>query len=420
LKEYRLLKVESMKKTVHLFSIFLLVLLSMQCKPLYLEEAPQPVSLSALPTRQWTSRKTPPKAENLSRDLMVLENGDNLGKMLLRTLPSRELANELVSLVASEMDLRRMQAGQEVILFRNEEDELKKMQLPNSERIVELEKKGDSWTIRSKQRNLHSLIRFKTGVVDSNLYNAAVDAEIPLAVLMEMIQLFSFEVDFQRDIYHNDYFQVAYEEILDEENQVIDTGRVIFAHLYSNGQTRTYEMYRYTDLEGSSDYYDSEGKSIRRELLKTPINGAYISSGYGMRVSPFLGYSKMHKGVDFAAAQGTPIYAAGSGTVIVAGWSDVYGWYIKIRHANHYETLYAHMVSFKSGVRRGVRIEQGSIIGYVGSTGMSTGPHCHYEVLYYGGHVNPSTVKFPPGKTLSGTDLELFKKRRETYISAFL
>jgi murein DD-endopeptidase MepM/ murein hydrolase activator NlpD len=312
-----------------------------------------------------------------------------------------------------------MQTGQKFhLLFAD--DILKELQIIKEKEIICFTLEDTGWQSLVKIRELNTLIRFARGDVDSSLYNAAVDANIPLPVLMEMIQLFSFEVDFQRDIYNGDYFQVAYEDILDEHGNSVDTGRVIFAYLFSNGATVKHELYRYKDFQGNWDYYNSLGHTIRRELLKTPVNGAYISSGYGMRVSPFLGYSKMHQGMDFAAPQGTPIYAAGGGTITTAGWSNVYGWYIKIRHVNHYETLYGHMVSFRSGLRRGSRVEQGQIIGYVGSTGMSTGPHCHYEVHYYGEPINPSTVRFPPGKILQGEVLELFQVHREGIISSFL
>lgn len=402
--------------------IFLLIatfFLSMQCQPLYLQDAGEPVPVSGVPYRQEAPASSEENNPVLQEERLILQPGDNLGKMLLAEIPDRELASDLVILAGQELDLRRMQPGQEVRILRNQE-EVVEIQLPGENRIVRVYKTPAEWKVTSLDRQIRSLIRYKEALVESNLYNAAVDSGIPLSILMEMIQLFSFEVDFQRDIYKNDIFQVAYEERLDEENQVIGYGRVVFAYLYSNGAVEKHELFRYVDQDGAGDYYNSKGESIRRELLKTPVNGAYISSGYGMRVNPFLGYNKMHKGIDFAVAQGTPIYAAGSGTVVQAGWSNVYGNYVRIRHANFYETLYAHMVNFGRGIRRGIRVEQGQVIGYVGNTGMSTGPHCHYEVFYYGSNVNPSTVKFPPGKTLTGQELELFLKRRDSLLASFL
>lgn len=408
-----------MKHTgLRIFLLFTTFLLSMQCQPLYLRDAQEPVPVQAIPYRQIASKPV----ENtpfLEEERFILQPGDNLGKILLAVIPDRDLANDLVLLAGKEVDLRRMQPGQECRIFWNKND-VEELQLPYEDRLIRVYKNEDGWNVTSRDRQIRTLIRYKEAVVESSLYNAAVDSEIPLSILMEMIQLFSFEVDFQRDIYKNDTFQVAYEEYLDEDQQVIGYGRVVMAFLYSNGNVEKHELFRYVDRDGAGDYYNSNGETIRRELLKTPVNGAYISSGYGMRVSPFLGYSKMHKGVDFAAPQGTPIYAAGSGTVTQAGWSNVYGNYVRIRHVNFYETLYAHMVNFGRGIRRGARVEQGQVIGYVGNTGMSTGPHCHYEVFYYGGNVNPSTMKFPPGKTLTGRELELFQKRRDSLMASFL
>ena len=223
---------------------------------------------------------------------------------------------------------------------------------------------------------------------------------------MDAIQLFSFDVDFQRDIQEGHRFLFLYEELYDQDERYVRAGDLLMARL--DLTDRSVPVWRYEKPDGSVDWYDDEARSVRKTLLKTPVDGARISSGYGLRTHPILGYTKAHKGIDFAAPVGTPIHSSGDGTIVNAGWHDSYGYYVRVRHANHYQTLYAHMSSIARGIRRGIRVAQGQTIGYVGSTGMSTGPHCHYEVIYYGGHVNPLTLKFPPGHVLDGEEKILF------------
>ncbi|MEE3095102.1 MAG: peptidoglycan DD-metalloendopeptidase family protein, partial [Pseudomonadota bacterium] len=243
--------------------------------------------------------------------------------------------------------------------------------------------------------------------IDTSLYVAGVNAGLRQATLAKLIQAFSFDVDFQRDIRRGDAFNVMYEEYRDEDGAVVKSGDILVAELTSSGKTS--RLYRFETKDGFTDFYDAKGQSVRKALLRTPIDGARISSSYGMRRHPILGYNKMHKGLDFAARRGTPIFAAGNGLVEYAGRNGGYGKYVRIRHNSTFKTAYAHMHRYGKGIRKGRRVKQGQIIGYVGSTGRSTGPHLHYEVHKNGRQVNPRSIKLPSGRKLKGRELRTFK-----------
>ncbi len=246
--------------------------------------------------------------------------------------------------------------------------------------------------------------------IDSSLYQAAVDAALPIDILMQIIRAYSYDVDFQRDIQPGDEIKVLYEEKVGPEGNTITSGAVLYASLHTRG--RSLPIYRHKTADGGVDFYDAGGKSVRKTLMVTPIDGARMSSGYGMRRHPIQGYNRMHRGLDFAAPTGTPIMAAGDGIVEHAGRKGSYGHYIRVRHPNEYHTAYAHLSRYASGIKSGVRVKQGQTIGYVGSTGVSTGPHLHYEVLHRRKHVNPSTVKTPPGRILEGEALAHFHRAK--------
>src|SRR5690606_35971927 len=237
----------------------------------------------------------------------------------------------------------------------------------------------------------------------------------PASVVQDMIRIYSFSVDFQRDLQEGDKFEVLYTAKVDDNGKVYSAGDMTYARLTLSG--KEYPIYRYEDATGHVDYYRPDGTSNRRGLIKTPINGARMSSGFGMRRHPVLGYSKMHKGVDFAAPTGTPIYAAGDAVVLKAGWFSSYGNYIRLSHSGALGTAYGHLSRIAKGIRPGVRVKQGQVIGYVGTTGRSTGPHLHYEVLISGKQVNPNSVKVPTAAQLAGKELHKFKAQlsaRET------
>ena len=246
-------------------------------------------------------------------------------------------------------------------------------------------------------------------IISKNLYTSAVEAKINPDTIIEFARIFGFEIDFQRDIRKNDYFKILYEKYVDENKEFIKSGSILYAHMMING--REISLYRFgKDKEYS--YFDANGRSVEKALMKTPINGARLSSSFGLRKHPILGFNKMHKGTDFAAPMGTPVMASGTGTVTLAKWCGGGGNCIKIKHNSTYETIYAHLKNFARGIKAGKKVRQGQIIGYVGSTGMSTGPHLHYEVVVRGKKVNSQKLKLPSGKILKDNERTQFEIHR--------
>jgi len=256
---------------------------------------------------------------------------------------------------------------------------------------------------------LNKEIIYSENTITQSLYKAASDKNIPPNTIIEFARIYGFQVDFQRDIRKQDKFQIMYEIFLNEKKEIIQTGEILFANLKLSGQNNS--LY-YFDNEGSEGHYDKNGKSVKKALMKTPINGARLSSSFGMRKHPIDGFNKMHKGTDFAAPMGTPIMASGDGVVMKAGWCGGGGNCVKIRHNSTYQTIYAHMSKFARGIKSGVRVKQGQTIGYVGSTGKSTGPHLHYEVVVNGKKVNSQNLKLPSGKILKGKERKLFETKK--------
>ena len=257
--------------------------------------------------------------------------------------------------------------------------------------------------------NLNKRIIFKEGKILQSLYKAAIDLKIQPNIIVEFAGIYGFQVDFQRDIRKNDKFQIMYEVFEDDNGKIFETGNVIFADLKLSGVNNS--LY-YFGKKGSEGHYDKNGRSVKKALMKTPINGARLSSAFGMRKHPIDGYNKMHKGTDFAAPMGTSIMASGSGIITRARWCGGGGNCVKIKHNSTYQTIYAHMKSFGRGIREGLRVKQGQIIGYVGSTGNSTGPHLHYEVIKNGKKINSQTLKLPSGKILKNKARKLFEVKK--------
>ncbi|PCJ69607.1 MAG: peptidase M23 [Rhodobiaceae bacterium] len=249
------------------------------------------------------------------------------------------------------------------------------------------------------------------GTINSSLFLAANAAGVPAAITIELIRMYSYDIDFQREIRQGDTFEVLFTRDYDEDGTPVREGNVLYASMNVGGKERSLWRYEPTD-GGNWDYFDEKGRSMRKFLMKTPIDGARISSSFGNRRHPILGYTRLHSGTDFAAPSGTPIYAAGNGTIQMAQRNGGYGNYVRIRHANGYQTAYAHMRRFGRGIRKGVRVRQGQIIGYVGTTGRSTGPHLHYEVIRNGTKVNPQRIRVPTGRTLGRSELTLFETAR--------
>tara|TARA_A100001011_G_scaffold361955_1_gene410526 strand:- start:1051 stop:2346 length:1296 start_codon:yes stop_codon:yes gene_type:complete len=283
--------------------------------------------------------------------------------------------------------------------------------------IVELNKTKEVYFIRdfkdknyqSKilEKNLKKIITYKENKITNSLYQAATNLKINPNIIIEFARLYGFQVDFQRDVWRDDSFQIIYEEFLNEDGDIIETGNIIFANL--SLQNKDLKLYRYEYEKNKVDYFDENGKSMRKTLMKTPINGARLSSAFGKRKHPILGFTKMHTGTDFAAPTGTPILASGDGIVTRAQWCGGGGNCVKIKHNRVYQTVYAHMSKFGRGIKKGTRVKQGQIIGYVGSTGLSTGPHLHYEVIENGRKINSQKLKLPSGKTLEGDQRKIFE-----------
>ena len=252
-------------------------------------------------------------------------------------------------------------------------------------------------------------IIYKENIIQQSLYRSAVNKKIPVNVIIEFARIYGFQVDFQRDIRKKDTFQIMYEVFVDEKGKIIETGNILFANLKLSGQNNA--LY-YFDKKGSEGHYDKNGKSVKKALMKTPINGARLSSPFGMRKHPIDGFNKMHKGTDFAAPMGTPIMASGDGVIKKAGWCGGGGNCVVIKHNSTYQTVYAHMSKFAVGIKSGVRVKQGQTIGYVGSTGKSTGPHLHYEVIVNGKKINSQTLKLPSGKILKNQERILFETKK--------
>ena len=257
------------------------------------------------------------------------------------------------------------------------------------------------------EKNLTKIISYKESKITNSLYQTALNLKIKANIIIEFARLYGFQVDFQRDIWKNDSFQIIYEEFLNKDGKVIETGNIIFANL--NLQNQDLKLYRHEYEKNKIDYFDENGKSMRKTLMKTPINGARLSSSFGKRKHPILGFTKMHTGTDFAAPTGTPILASGDGLITRAQWCGGGGNCVKIKHNRVYQTVYAHMSKFGRGIKKGARVKQGQIIGYVGSTGLSTGPHLHYEVIENGRKINSQKLKLPSGKILKGNQRKVFE-----------
>lgn len=349
-----------------------------------------------------------------SERVVAVRRGDTLMDILLSVGVSRAEAHEAVSALSSVFDPRALKPGQEITFTFAPGDGqplVGAWLAARADRDVGLTREpGGKFVAQQRDKMLTLEPVRATGMVSTSLYEAGLAAGVPIQIMAELIRAFSFDVDFQREIQPGDAFEILFERFRGEDGRITKEGALRYATLLLSG--RRMAIYRYADREGTIDYYNEKGESVRKALLKTPIDGARLTSGFGSRMHPILGYSAFHKGVDFGAATGTPIQAAGDGVVEMKGWFGGYGNYVRIRHNGEYSTAYAHLSRFAPGIADGTRVRQGQIIGYVGSTGRSTGPHLHYEVMRRGAQINPMGVKFPTGRRLEGVDLLQFKHAR--------
>lgn len=341
--------------------------------------------------------------------------GDSLSVVLARAGLDYRESYLAAKALEKHFDPRHIRAGQKLSMVYTRDDEkddyrFSTLKLPVDPLKTVSVSRNETGEYASEllERKAVKKAYAQEAVIEVSLFGSAAKAGIPNAVIAEAMKLYSWDVDFQRDIRKGDRIMVLYERHETENGTPVKNGDVLYASLTVGGHE--IPLYRFKNADGDIDYYKPDGKSARKTLMKTPIDSARISSGYGMRHHPVLGYSKMHKGMDFAAPTGTPIYAAGDGVIEKASRYGAYGNYIRIRHNGTLKTAYAHLNGFAKGVGSGKRVKQGQVIGYVGTTGRSTGPHLHYEVLEKGTQVNPSKLKMPQGHALKGADLERFKK----------
>ena len=343
----------------------------------------------------------------------IIKNNDTVEK-ILKKYKTRDADIKNISLKLKEKKLANIYSGRKLSMVLKKLEDGSKTVVNflypiNNTTSIEIRKVQNNFTIKENILQLYKKEVIVKNVITNNLYSSAISSGIEPNIIVEFARIFGFEVDFQRDIRKGDWFEILYEKFEDDNNKVRDTGKIIYASMYVNGEEINLYNFKYKNEE---DYYDIKGKSITKSLMKTPINGARLSSSFGMRKHPILGYNKMHKGTDFAAPSGTPIMASGSGTVTRARWCGGGGNCVKIKHNSTYETIYAHMKAFAKGIKEGKKVKQGQIIGYVGSTGLSTGPHLHYEVIVNGKKVNSQRLKLPSGKTLKGEERKEFELDR--------
>ena len=342
----------------------------------------------------------------------LVKSGDNYESIINKIEVSESEKKIFLQTIKNNRKIRLLRPDQK-IYFKVDKKNKPKIQ----EFSIEISKKSEFYFIRdiktnkfkSKllEKNLKKVVSYKESKITNSLYQSALNLKIKPNIIIEFARLYGFQVDFQRDIWKDDSFQIIYEEFLNENGKIVETGKIIFANL--SLQNNDLKLYRHEYEKNKIDYFDENGKSMRKTLMKTPINGARLSSSFGKRKHPILGFTKMHTGTDFAAPMGTPILASGDGIVVRAQWCGGGGNCVKIKHNRVYQTVYAHMSKFGRGIKKGARVKQGQIIGYVGSTGLSTGPHLHYEVIENGRKINSQKLKLPSGKTLKGKQRKNFE-----------
>jgi len=342
-------------------------------------------------------------------EIVHVKRGETLTSLLLRTGVPRADAQAAVTAIQRHWNPRELKLDQEITLDFGRKG-LEAVHLEAAlDRIVSVARRDDGhFAAVAEPRALTRVPRYAVGIIKTSLYDAAVEAKIPLPLLSEMARAFSYDVDFQREVQPGDSFEVLYERIADRSGRTVAAGDLAYASMTLSG--KTLRVYRYV-VPGTrvAEYFNGQGQSVRKALLRTPIDGARLTSSFGMRMHPILGYSTMHRGIDFGAGTGTPIMAAGDGVVEKAGAEGGYGNLVLLRHNATYETAYAHMSRFAAGVRPGAHVRQGQVIGYVGATGLATGPHLHYEVRIKREQVNPLSIKMMPGPKLASRELRAFR-----------
>ncbi len=352
-------------------------------------------------------KKNIDKEQFVEKKIKILQ-GDTFVSILENLNFKQKTIYEIINKIEDYFDLKKIKTGEIITIFENNFGQIKKIEFfKNSETIISIN--------LDKEINLNiieltkiSFTESKEYTITESLFSDGIKNGVSSDILVKIISLFSFDLDFQRDIRVDTIVSISY-----EFDEIVETGRLEYKDIkYASIiiDEKQLEYFKFITDDGYVDYFNREGKNVKKSILKTPLDGARISSNFGMRKHPISGFNKMHKGVDFAAPTGTPIYAGGNGIVEYVGRNGGYGKYIRIRHNNGYKTAYAHLSNYKKGISKGVRVNQGEVIGYVGSTGNSTGPHLHYEIIYQNKHINPLKLKLPSGKILEGKELEKFRE----------
>ena len=342
-----------------------------------------------------------------------ISSGETFNSILEQYSINQSEISQIKKLISKKINLNKLNTNHKIEFTMDQTNNLVKefvFKISNKEKIYLTRNiETNDFNQKTLVTKLKKNILYKENKILKSLYASATDKKIPASIIVEFARVYGFQVDFQRDIRKHDSFQIMYEVFTDDNGKEIESGEILFANLNLSGEDNS--LY-YFDAKGSEGHYDKNGKSVRKALMKTPINGARLSSPFGMRKHPIDGFNKMHRGTDFAAPMGTPIMASGDGLIKKAGWCGGGGNCVVIKHNSTYKTVYAHMSKFASGIRSGVRVKQGQTIGFVGSTGKSTGPHLHYEVIVNGKKINSQTLKLPSGKVLKGQERKIFETKK--------
>jgi murein DD-endopeptidase MepM/ murein hydrolase activator NlpD len=348
---------------------------------------------------------------------VIIKSGDTLASIFAKKGISSTTTHKIATLNEQTRNLRYIQPGDEIKLLLDEQRKLRQMKyIADITRVLLIQRNEDQeFTSQVINYQLDAYPVYREGVIDSSLFEAAANADIPEDVIMDLVAIFGWDIDFSLDIRSGDRFGIVYEELYKDDVK-IRNGRILSAEFINNG--KTYRAAYYTDPSGNSDYYAPDGKSMRKAFLRSPVKFSRISSRFSnKRWHPILSKWRSHKGVDYAAARGTPVHASGDGKVTFAGTKGGYGRLVVIRHGGRYTTAYGHLHRYAKGIRAGAKVKQGQIIGYVGSSGLATGPHLHYEFRVNGVHRNPLTVKLPEAQPVNAAYLDNFKEKTQVYLS---
>ncbi len=406
----------TLKNHIQIIGLFLLIIITILTTNLYsLHKKNQINSLKKTLENIYLKKSIGAIVQNLKPRYQIInlkvESGETLEKILNKIDVTDNEINKLLEKASKFKFINKLYKNQKISFKIDRKDPVKILEFSiktskKKTKIFVRDIKSNIYNYKETEINLKKILEYKEAEITSSLYASAVKMGIEPNIIIDFARIYGFQIDFQRDIWKNDSFQIVYETFSNENSQIIETGKIIFANLILQGKENPLYIFK---LKERYDHFDKFGKSVKKSLMKTPINGARLSSSFGMRKHPILGFNKMHRGTDFAAPKGTPIMASGDGKVIRSRWCGGGGNCVKIKHNSTYTTVYAHMSKFARGIKEGVRVKQGQIIGYVGSTGLSTGPHLHYEVIENGKRINSQKLKLPSGKILKGKERKLFE-----------